>query len=103
MSAQILRELPEDDIDDADEDYLIVYELDDMKEVTPIPSLNLPDLTVSQCLQPKDGSRYMVFFCTAAKKYEGPCPCCGSVTTPPIKSGFLKPDRLVHDVMEGRF
>ena len=79
----------------------IVYELDDMKEVTPIPSLNLPDLTVSQCLQPKDGSRYMVFFCTAAKKYEGPCPCCGSVTTPPIKSGFLKPDRLVHDVMVG--
>lgn len=43
------------------------FTLDDMQEFRPTPHLDLPDLHEVACLQPKDGSPYMLFLCEESK------------------------------------
>ena len=75
------------------------FTLDDMQEFRPTPHLDLPDLHEVACLQPKDGSPYMLFLCEESKPYVGCCPYCSHATV--RKSGVLDNDRYVHDVNRG--
>lgn len=71
----------------------------DLEPVEPTPSLNLPDITEKSCHMPKDGSPYYVFRCEARGRYNGGCPCCGSIDY--RYHGSLKEPRLIHDVSIG--
>ena len=55
----------------------VIVNLDDLKEVTPTPSLNLPDIEEEAAYRPKDGSPYLVFTCKPAGRHLNKCPDCG--------------------------
>lgn len=77
----------------------VVINMEDLEEVTPTPSLNLPDITEETVYRPKDGSPYLVFMCKAGDRRFKTCPDCGY---PVINiHGYLKDRRLVHDVNVG--
>lgn len=78
----------------------VVFDESDLVEV-PVVNLNLPDIEVDKCFRPKDGSPYLVFYGSAAKRYDGPCPCCGCIGTEFKKVGYTPRNRLVHDVSIG--
>ena len=77
----------------------IEFNEDDMVEVIPSPSLNLPDIVAERCLQPKDGSPYLVFYCKPSDKYTGGCPNCGSINY--ISHGPTQKPRAIHDINIG--
>lgn len=77
----------------------VMYYPEQMEEVRPIPSLNLPDIEEIDCLRPTDGARYQVFFCKGIKKSNRVCPYCASINV--YSHGKLPKDRLVHDVNVG--
>lgn len=77
----------------------VIISLEDLEEVTPTPSLNLPDVDEEAVYRPKDGSPYLVFMCRAGARRFNKCPDCGN---PVINvHGYLKERRLVHDVNVG--
>lgn len=77
----------------------IEFNEDDMVAVIPTPSLNLPDIVAERCLQPKDGSPYLVFYCKPSDKYADGCPNCGSINY--ISHGPAQKPRVVHDINIG--
>lgn len=75
------------------------FDMDDLRRVTPIPSLNLPDITEKACYEPRNRAPYMVYLCEAAKRYNGHCLLCGSDDHQIHCT--LPENRLVHDVNIG--
>lgn len=78
----------------------IVYDEKDLRQVTPTPMLNLPDIVETECREPIDGSPYRVFYCEGTKPWRHrACRKCGSIN---IRSlGYTPEPRLVHDVNIG--
>lgn len=79
----------------------ISYSEEELKELTPVPNLNLSDIVAEKSFQPKDGSPYNIMYCKPAKKYDGPCPLCGCVGAQYYSKGYTPRPRLVHDVSVG--
>ena len=77
----------------------ISYHIWDLEDVIPTPSLNLPDLKVTKCGEPGDGSPYMVFFCEPSGMYSDDCPVCHSKCI--IRNGMTTSPRIVHDINIG--
>lgn len=77
----------------------IDFDLSQMKRVSPVPILNLPDIVEEDCYEAPDGVPYLVFACKPASRASQVCPSCGA----PILSvhGYLPKRRLVHDVNIG--
>lgn len=77
----------------------IVIDFSNMKSVSPVPILNLPDIVEEACYEEANGVPYLVFECKPASRASQVCPTCGK----PILSvhGYLPSRRLVHDVNIG--
>lgn len=78
---------------------VINIDLSTMEEVSPVPCLNLPDITELRCYQAPDNGNYMVFECEPATRHFGGCPHCGSSLI--FVHGKMKDPRLIHDVNLG--
>ena len=70
-----------------------------MKNVEPLPYLNLQDIKEISCYKPIDADDYYVYDCEPAKQYFGTCAVCGSSFLK--RHGFLAEPRLVHDINIG--
>ena len=78
----------------------ISYKASDLQEYTPVPHLNLPDIVAKKAFRPKDGRRYILLHCEAAKRYNGACPQCGCIGN--LRgNGFTPRPRLIHDITSG--
>ena len=76
-----------------------LYGDEDCEEVIPTPELNLPDITATKCIRPKDGSPYLIFYCEPNEKYARGCPGCGSIDY--VKNGTTNQPRVIHDINIG--
>lgn len=78
----------------------MIFDATQLKVVSPMPSLNLPDLEQKECLEPLDGSPYRVYMCEGKKPWRNrACRKCGSYD---IRSlGYTPEPRLIHDVNTG--
>lgn len=70
------------------------------EKVRPIPSLNLAELTVLDCIRPIGDELTLIFHCEAVKRYRGLCLACGKSKNH-YSLGFHNSDRLVHDISMG--
>ncbi len=77
----------------------LVYDASDLVEVKPTPDINLPDIVATKCMQPKDGSPYLVFYCKPKDRYTDGCLVCGSINL--VKHGTVVNPRIIHDVTVG--
>ena len=78
----------------------MIFDATQLKAVSPMPSLNLPDIEQKECLEPLDGSPYRVYMCEGGKPWRNrSCKKCGSIN---IRSlGYTPEPRLIHDVNTG--
>jgi transposase len=69
------------------------------EKVSPVPSLNIPELKELECVRPKNSTDSLLFHCEPVSKYRGLCLSCNK-SHYHYGHGYAE-DRLVHDISMG--